>query len=221
MALLYLALPLAVRPAPWLTGSFSPRPMLRFARFAILLSPLVSHGIRDALVGQTSDLPPVDLLPDLAVAAWGLVGVPTPVRVRVNPTLGPSLDRGTLALMDMALVDGAQELVAHLAGHPSGPSDDLSGPEGSQTLEPQAGSLAGIMTEHPRVDQLVVWANGSPDAALGVLQGDLGDRQGQKPADELKGFLGLGFPPGDALVPVETAPCKVGTGWVADRQVVP
>lgn len=161
------------------------------------------------------------LFPNLVVPAWGLVGVPTTVCVRVDTTLGPRLDRWTLTLVDMALVDGAQELVAHLAGHPSGPTDDLSGPEGSQSLQPQAGGLAGIVTEHPRMDQLVVWADGSPDATLGVLQGNLGDWQGQQSTDELKGFLGLGFPAGDSLVPVETAPGKVGTGWVADCQVVP
>ena len=36
VALLYFALPLAVRPAPRLTGSFSPRPMLRFALLAMV-----------------------------------------------------------------------------------------------------------------------------------------------------------------------------------------
>lgn len=38
VALLYLALPLAVRPAPLLTGSFSPRPMDRLTPFLGIVS---------------------------------------------------------------------------------------------------------------------------------------------------------------------------------------
>lgn len=49
VALLYLALPLAVRPAPRLTGSFSPRPMLRFALLAISSSKTVHMRVAGAV----------------------------------------------------------------------------------------------------------------------------------------------------------------------------
>jgi len=58
---LYLALPLAVRPAPRLTGSFSPRPMLRFARLAMV--PSVKDHIRAGAV-RDSHHPHIRVIPE-------------------------------------------------------------------------------------------------------------------------------------------------------------
>lgn len=76
VALLYLALPLAVSPAPRLTGSFSPRLMARLTRFGIYLFLSIVDLIHNGWpLGVLLDLPPCPTAgsyPQALVALWVL-----------------------------------------------------------------------------------------------------------------------------------------------------